>query len=230
MQLYLIRHAESENNARPGYQRVEDPPITAVGRLQAQYLATWTRTMKIDARITSPFLRTLQTTRAIIDAADADAVIVPVSIGPVAIWHNVFERGGCYRGYLDDQREGGQGLGRSAILKHMPGAIVDDTISEAGWWGRDRETDAETLQRASDVITRLVETFGGSGKHVVAVIHAEFKRHLLAQMLHGLADAKQFGPLRNTGITKIDFDGTRWRLDWLNSVSHLPVRLVTGVE
>lgn len=225
MQLFLIRHAESENNARPGYQRVEDPAITAVGRLQAEHLGSWARTMKIDALITSPFLRTLQTTRAITDVLPQSA-----SIGPVAIWHNVFERGGCYRGYRDDQREGGQGLGRSAILKHMPRAIIDDTISEAGWWGRDRETDDEAVQRASDVIERLVETFGSSGKHVVAVIHADLKRLLLVQMLHGLADANHFGPLRNVGITKVDFDGTRWRLDWLNSVSHLPARLVTGVE
>ena len=220
MQLYLIRHAESENNARPADQRVEDPSITTVGRRQAEHLATWARSLEIDALITSPFLRTLQTTRAIIEAAEQ----------PVAVWHNVFERGGCYRGYREDQRDGGQGLGRSAILKQMPGAIVDDTISEAGWWGRDRETDTETLQRASDVITRLVDTFGSSGKHVVAVIHAEFKRHLLVQMLHGLVDANQFGPLRNTCITKVDFDGTRWHLDWLNSVSHLPATLVTGVE
>ena len=221
MQLYLIRHAESENNARPGYQRVEDPAITAVGRLQAEHLANWARTLKIDALITSPFLRTLQTTRA----------ITSVTKQPVAIWRDVFERGGCYRGFGDEARQGGLGLGRSAILRQMPGAIIDETISETGWWdGQDRETDDATEQRATDVIQRLVATFGGSGKHVAAVIHAEFKRHLLVQMLYGVADANQFGPLRNTGITKIDFDGTRWRLDWLNSVSHLPARLVTGVE
>ena len=28
MQLYLIRHAESENNAKPVHHRIEDPPIT----------------------------------------------------------------------------------------------------------------------------------------------------------------------------------------------------------
>ena len=105
MQLYLIRHAESENNARPGHLRVEDPAITAVGRLQAQQLANWTRTLKIDALITSPFLRTLQTTQAVLDA---EAL-------PVSVWHTVFERGGCYRGYGDDACEGGPGLGRSEI-------------------------------------------------------------------------------------------------------------------
>ncbi len=221
MQLYLIRHAESENNARPGYQRVEDPAITAIGRLQAEFLGGWTKTLKIDALITSPFLRTLQTTRAVVDATKL----------PVSIWHNVFERGGCYRGFGDDAREGGLGLGRAAIINHIPGALVDESILDGGWWGgRAREAEDEAKARAATVIERLVATFGNSQRHVVAIIHADFKRCMLTQMLDGVADAKMFGPLRNTGISKVDFDGKRWQLDWLNSVSHLPARLITGVE
>jgi 2,3-bisphosphoglycerate-dependent phosphoglycerate mutase len=221
MQLYLIRHAESENNARPGYLRVEDPPITTIGRMQADHLAAWTRTLKIDTLITSPFLRTLQTTRAVVDATQL----------PVSIWHTVFERGGCYRGYGDDAKQGGMGLGRSAIEKLIPGSTIDETIPETGWWGgRDRETHEDAVVRAGQVIKRLEATFGNNGHHVVAIIHADFKRQLLIQMLAGLADASAFGPLRNTGITKVDFDGTRWRLDWLNSVSHLPAKIITGVE
>lgn len=80
------------------------------------------------------------------------------------------------------------------------------------------------------VIERLIEAFSGTEKNVVAVLHADFIRNLLIQMLHPVADAALFGPLRNTGITKVDFQQSRWRLDWLNSVSHLPARLITGVE
>ena len=221
MQLYLIRHAESENNARPGYLRVEDPPITALGRMQAAQLADWTRTLKIDSLITSPFLRTLQTTRAVVDATKL----------PVSVWHTVFERGGCYRGYGDNAREGGMGLGRTGILKLIPDATIDESILETGWWGgRERETHENAVERATKVIHRLQTTFGNNGQHVVAIIHADFKRQLLIQMLAGLADVSAFGPLRNTGITKVDFDGTGWRLDWFNSVSHLPARIITGIE
>ena len=221
MQLYLIRHAESENNARPGYQRVEDPAITAVGRLQADHLASWTRTLKIDFLITSPFLRTLQTTKPVSDAGTL----------PVAVWHHVYERGGCYRGYGENAREGGPGLGRSAILGHLPCATVDETILETGWWGgRDRETETETIERARMVVERFSKTFGSNGQTVVAIVHAEFKRQLLVEMLSGIANPKAFGPLCNTGITKLTYDGQSWRLDWLNSVSHLPARLITGGE
>lgn len=222
MQLFLIRHAESENNARPAYQRVEDPSITAVGRLQAEALAQWTRSLKIDVLITSPFRRSLQTSRMVVESSAPTEAL---------IWHNVFERGGCYLGYGDTNIQPRPGLGRSSIMNELPAAKIDETITEEGWWaGQLKETDQETEQRAGVVINRLIDTFGDSGKNVIAVLHADFIRTMLAQMLHPAADAVQFGPLRNTGITKVDFNGQRWRLDWLNSVSHLPVKLITGVE
>jgi 2,3-bisphosphoglycerate-dependent phosphoglycerate mutase len=222
MQLYLIRHAESENNARPAYQRVEDPSITPVGRLQAEALAQWTRSLKIDVLITSPFRRSLQTSRMVLESSKPTEAF---------IWHNVFERGGCYLGYGNTDIQPRPGLGRSLIMNELPLAVLDDTITEEGWWvGKQKETDEETELRAGLVINRLVETFGDSGKNIIAVLHADFIRTMLAQMLSPGADANQFGPLRNTGITKVDYSGDRWRLDWLNSVSHLPVKLITGVE
>lgn len=222
MQLYLIRHAESENNARPAYQRVEDPSITPVGRLQAEALAQWARSLTIDVLITSPFRRSLQTSRMVLESSKPTKAM---------IWHDVFERGGCYLGYGDNNIQPRPGLGRSLIMNELPLAVLDETITEEGWWvGKQKETDEETELRADNVINRLIETFGDSGKNIIAVLHADFIRTMLAQMLHPAADANQFGPLRNTGITKVDFNGQRWRLDWLNSVSHLPVKLITGVE
>jgi 2,3-bisphosphoglycerate-dependent phosphoglycerate mutase len=225
MQLYLIRHAESENNARPLHQRVEDPAITAIGRMQAEHLAQWTRTIGIGTLISSPFLRTLQTTRAMVD----------VRPQRVHIWHDVYERGGCYRGFGPLAREGGAGLGRSAIVRHVTNdpdqCVVDATINESGWWGeKSREEDHEVATRAKQVASRFVETFGASGEIVVAVIHAEFKRWLMAEFFRDFIDAYQLGPMRNTGISKVNFDGKRWQLDWFNSVTHLPSRLITGNE
>lgn len=232
MQLYLIRHAESQNNARPAHERVEDPPITAVGRLQAAALADWLTTLRIDHLITSPFLRTLQTTRYVVDAK-------PI---PVQVWHDVFERGGCFRGHGPDAVQGGMGLGRSDVVRHLTDdpsrCTVDDSIDEQGWWGgRDRETDQQALVRAAGVVERLAQRFGGRGETVVLIIHADFKRALLAQMLAPAsatgnvgADAASFGALRNVGISKVDFDGSRWQLDWFNSVTHMPARLITGNE
>jgi 2,3-bisphosphoglycerate-dependent phosphoglycerate mutase len=225
MQLYLVRHAESENNARPPYLRVEDPAITAIGRLQAQHLADWMRTLSIDHLITSPFLRTLQTTRYITDAIG----------GSVSVWHDVFERGGCFRGHGVDATEGGIGLGRSDVIRHVVAdadrCTIDPTIEESGWWGgKTKETDQEAVERSINVVRRFTATFSDSGQTVVAVIHADFKRELLTQMLSPRANPATFGPLRNVGISKLDYDGQHWKLDWFNSVTHLPHKLITGNE
>ena len=86
--VYLIRHAESENNAKPPYERVCDPGLTRRGHIQAEHLANWLRGVPLDRLITSPFRRTLETTRHLLREKAV----------PVEIWHNVFENGGCYHG------------------------------------------------------------------------------------------------------------------------------------
>jgi 2,3-bisphosphoglycerate-dependent phosphoglycerate mutase len=225
MQLYLIRHAESQNNAKNPHDRTEDPPITNLGKQQAQFLSSWTRTLNIDTLISSPFRRALETTRELLAA-------VPQH---VHVWHDIFERGGCYRGYLPADKQGAMGLGpkgiRSALCDDQNNCTIDNTIHEAGWWGgRTPETDDQASQRASAVTVRLQDTFGDSGKSIVAVTHADFKRLLLGAMLPEVLDPTQLGSMRNTGITKVNYDGSRWQLDWFNSVSHLPAELITGNE
>lgn len=225
MQLYLIRHAESENNARPAYQRVEDPAITARGHLQADHLAGWTKTLKIDALIASPFRRTLQTTRPIVEA-------MPLRLH---VWHDIYERGGCFRGHLPGKEEGAVGLGRGDIVRlasaRPDDCVLDETILDSGWWGgKPKESQAEAVARALAVTRRFAETFGNNGQTVVVVTHADFKRLLLGTMLPGHVDPEALGPMRNTGITKVNFDGASWKLDWFNSVSHLPAGLITGCE
>ena len=223
MQLYLIRHAESENNARPPFERVEDPALTPRGRLQAGHLADWLKTLSVDTLIASPFKRSLETTRHILDASPQT----------VHIWHDVFERGGVFRGHGPDAIEGGPGFNRHEVLQAATGTpnacVIDETISDVGWWNcRRRETDEEANRRADAVTERFVKTFGESDKSVVVVTHADFKRCLLASMLSKVADIPSLGPMINTGITKLTYSSSRWQLDWLNSSSHLPARLVTG--
>jgi 2,3-bisphosphoglycerate-dependent phosphoglycerate mutase len=221
MQLYLIRHGESQNNAVPEAERVEDPCLTPRGHKQAWFLAQWLRTMPIDRVITSPFRRTLETTQP----------IAAQTAFPIEVWHDVYERGGCYRGHGETACEGGIGLGRREILEHLPCAAVDASIADLGWWnGRPRETDDEVVERGCQVIARLVHRFGETTERVAAVIHAEFKRHLLVQMLAGSAAAERFGAMHNTGITRLTWSDNQWRLDWLNSSSHLPGQWITDAK
>jgi 2,3-bisphosphoglycerate-dependent phosphoglycerate mutase len=224
MQLYLIRHAESENNARPTRQRVEDPGVTALGKRQAERLAEWMATLKVDVMVTSPFLRTLQTAQAVMHRTEYR----------LDIWHDVFERGGCFRGYDETTYVGAMGMGREAILRvmnhHAVRCVLDERIGDAGWWGgKDRETDDQARLRAKQICDRLVHQFRNN-EVVALLIHADLKRLMLAEMLSGIVDITRLGPIRNVGITKLNWGGENWQLDYFNSVTHLPDELITGNE
>ena len=224
MELYLIRHAESANNALPTYERIEDPPITPVGRLQADHLASWLSTLTADVLITSPFRRTLQTVLPVLKSTSHS----------LRVWHNVFERGGCYRGWNESNFEGALGMGSNEILQTLGDdarrATLDDSITETGWWGgKPRETDDEAIERARDVCRRLIDTFANE-ERVMLLIHADLKRLMLTEMLRGDVNVESLGPIRNAGITKVNRIDDRWQLDYFNSVTHLPAKLVTGNE
>lgn len=66
--LYLVRHAQSTNNAQPESQRIPDPPLTDLGEQQAQALALAIDQLSPDHLFSSPFLRTLQTTAPVAQA------------------------------------------------------------------------------------------------------------------------------------------------------------------
>ena len=224
MQFYLIRHAESENNAKPAYHRVEDPPLTAVGRLQAEYLSKWMRTLKFDMLISSPVLRALQTTRQIHELTGHH----------VHVWDNVFEEGGIYRGYGPDATEGGPGLARQQVWQSATDdssqCTIDSSVGESGWWGRPRETSEEAVVRAAVVAKRMAAFSGSDQRVLAAVTHADFKRKLLMELIGKQINADLLGSLCNTGISRLTFEAGVWRLDCFNATSHLPAKLITGGE
>mmetsp|Transcript_98872 Transcript_98872/g.154484 ORF Transcript_98872/g.154484 Transcript_98872/m.154484 type:complete len:528 (-) Transcript_98872:152-1735(-) len=60
--VYLIRHGESEANAAStNGSQILDPPLTALGWMQAEALTSLTSKWKIECVLVSPLLRTLQT-------------------------------------------------------------------------------------------------------------------------------------------------------------------------
>jgi 2,3-bisphosphoglycerate-dependent phosphoglycerate mutase len=235
--LYLIRHAESENNARPVYQRVCDPAITRRGQLQAEYLADWMQTLALDVLITSPFLRTLQTTQAILAKRQR----------LVEVWHDIFEVGGCCNGYDEASFTGAAGLGctdiqrffsrehdavgatsqSTATTEAIDTVLIDPEICETGWWNcRDREQSDAVAIRAARVADRLIHKYADSGANIALVIHADFKRELLRVLLQGILCLDAVTPITNAGVSILSWHAARaWQLHTLNSITHLPVRL-----
>lgn len=223
MHLYLIRHAESENNVKPEHLRVEDPAITEHGQLQAAALGDWFS--KFDQPllvISSPFRRALQTTEGI---ANRTSVAIEV-------WCDIYERGGCYSGWDQENIKGGNGMGRAAVLDMLPDATLEAEHSEAGWWlGKPKEDDIATDARAITLVEKLQQRFGMTESHVAIVTHAEFERILLGKLLTKTnIDVDALGPICNAGISYLSFVKGEWMLQWFNSVTHMPTSLITDAK
>ena len=124
MELFLIRHGQSANNALADPAlRVEDPLLTPVGELQAERTAAYLaarRHLHADARdggrpifdrlYCSPMIRAMQTARPIARALGV----------PYEVWVEIHEIGGIYLD-RDGRKVGYAGQTRSQLLHRFPG-------------------------------------------------------------------------------------------------------------
>lgn len=156
--LLLVRHGQSEWNAAGRWQGQADPPLSDLGRLQAQAAAG--AIGAVDAIVTSPLDRALRTAATISEA---------VGIGPVLVDADLQERHagewqGLTRAQIDDQYPGY--LDPSAGTRRRP----------PGW-----EDDDVLLERVLGAIGRLVAVLDGADEVLVVthggVIYA-IERHL----------------------------------------------------
>jgi 2,3-bisphosphoglycerate-dependent phosphoglycerate mutase len=219
MQLLLIRHAQSANNALPEEQRVEDPPLTAIGHRQAAALATWLMSIRLDHMVASPFRRSLET---------AEHIRRQLSLVP-QIWIDLHEQGGCYAGYEPHMYQGRPGMSQTQIAAEFPGYRIDPAICEQGWWRcQPYESKEQARARAGRLIERTITEFAGRNVSVGYIVHADFKQ-LFLEELFASTDAVRtsWDSIYNTAVTAIQFQRGTPRLDTYNSTKHLSPDLVT---
>jgi len=224
MDVLLIRHAESANNAlwardRDAFTtgRTHDPPLTELGFEQADVLARHLaeRGARIDRLVASPMLRAIQTARPIAAALGLE----------LEIWVEVHERGGIYVG--DPATGEGfvahPGLSRGAIDELVPGASVPDAVDDEGWWRGGHETDDVFAVRAGDAFARLVDESGQAAEDdVIAVVtHGDFANALLGAAV-GAPPGRVFFNHVNTGLTRLRLRASgRVSLGYVNRTPHL---------
>ena len=213
MELYLIRHAQSQNNALPEEQRIDDPGLTELGRQQAELLGKWIPTLGLTQVITSPFLRALET---------AQSIYASTGLKP-RVQTAIHEQGGCCSGYPKVGMVGCPGLNRHEIEQRFPGFHVADEINGDGWWQcQEYELRPQALRRAALVFQRTRDEFGHTSERVAYVTHADFKLLFLEQF--------HLEPLEvpcNTSVTKVVINAEGCRLADHNSVRHLPAHLLS---
>jgi 2,3-bisphosphoglycerate-dependent phosphoglycerate mutase len=214
MLLYLIRHAQSQNNAKPEEQRVEDPSLTQLGVQQAAHLAEWMAAQRLTRIITSPFRRTLET---------AEPLRAATGLRP-EVRIALHEQGGCYRGHLPASRIGRPGMTRSEIEQYFPGFDVAADIDGDGWWGgKAYETVEQASRRAARLLEATCAEFARTEHRVAYVMHADVKLLLLSHVHQQPLDVP-----RNTAVSLLEISPHGSRLIEYNRIDHLPPNLVTS--
>ena len=249
MQLYIIRHGQSFNNALwdetgGGNGRLPDPHLTERGQQQAahlaQYLAQADKNGSENAAsdqhnrqgyhlthlYTSLMLRAVQTGHGIATALDL----------PLNVWECIHEWGGIF----DHDPETGDpiplpGPNRAFFAERFPRLALPDWLQDEGWWQRPFKPREESIHRARKFVNELLDQHGGTDDRVGIVTHGGFTSMILHVIFNAqernltLSDEEAHTWLRinNTGFARIDFDGSHIVQMYMNRVDHLPASLIT---
>ena len=226
MDLFLIRHGESTNNALADVsQRVADPELTALGRAQAGQVAAYlAKGLHLapaeraedrpffDRLYCSPMIRTLHTAQAIGQAMELRS----------EIWVAIHEMGGIY---LDHGGERGvvgyPGLTRAEIAARFPTSVASAEVGEDGWWDAGRETDQQAQRRAIGVAADLLAR-AGEKTRIGFVTHGGFMSLLLEALGNQAPSDGTYYEHENTAITRIALAlGGTTVVKYLNRTEHL---------
>lgn len=218
MHLYVIRHAQSLNNALSESQREDDPGLTDLGHEQASTTAQWAQTVDLTRLISSPFRRTLQTAQHIRRAVGLKA----------QVWIDLHEQGGCQHGPDEDSFEGRPGMTDAQILESFAGFELADPIDHRGWWRSQRyETVEDSLVRAERVKQRLHEQFTHTDERVAVVTHGTFGKILIETLLERSPNAPIRGELYNAAVTRFEITPDETRMAFYNQIEHMPLSIVS---
>jgi broad specificity phosphatase PhoE len=242
MELYIIRHGQSTNNAlEDESKRVADAPLTDLGKQQAELLAAYLadgtnrdrwvnpatgysrpeedRGFGITHLYCSAMYRSLQTTRPVAQA---------LGIQP-EVWIDIHEHGGIYL-EQPDGIVGFSGKTRAEIMSEFPDYLLPDSLGDAGWW--DQKVGQESLSAAQG---RAIKVAGelrrraSSNEGIAIISHGTFIDALLKALFNQLPSRQFYYLHYNTAITRIDFSGDKDRLlvRYVNRTAHLPNELVS---
>jgi 2,3-bisphosphoglycerate-dependent phosphoglycerate mutase len=240
MQLYYIRHAQSENNAlwdRTGadHGRSEDPRLTEVGIQQANLLAEYLARAKnrdIHDRQDTQDSGGIQITHlysSLMERSVITGTAVSQATGiPLQGWVDLHETGGIYLwDEVKEERVGLPGKTPTYFKTRYPEFMLPDDVAHDGWWNRSFELDEEQIPRAKRVIQRLLELHGDTEDRVAMVSHGGFFNVFMTALLRLEVKQHIWFTMNNAAITRIDFRSSANYVVYTNRANFLPADLIT---
>lgn len=246
MELYLIRHGQSRNNAHDDVHVHADPDLTELGHRQAERLAAWlsaandteamTRLSLRDparkdhhpVRLTqiyvSPMRRALQTAKPLSDTFGCPTHVIPTIYEAGGLFERV-DGGGVrpYRGMTADQ-----------IRAEFPMYVLDEKIGADGWYTLDREEPLDECHARAEAFAELLRARVEGDEYwrsasLALVSHGMFIDCLLLSLMGVVAQKRQsYFWVYNTSVTRVDLRRDGYAIiRSVNRVPHLPHDMVT---
>ncbi|MCB0192455.1 MAG: histidine phosphatase family protein [Anaerolineae bacterium] len=243
MKLYIIRHAQSTNNALANQKdRVCDPELTELGHQQAKVVAEHLahgvdpeyvvgvseedtaadsrQGYKIDHLYCSAMHRSMLTAKPISEA---------LGLTP-EVWIDIHEHGGIF---LDHGGEKGivgyPGKRRSDILAEFPNYTLPPTVTDEGWWRMENgKEDWPGCHGRAIRVYRTLRERAPSRENIAIVTHGGFMDALMKAITNQLPNPSLIYHHYNTSITRVDFrpDG-KTDLRYINRFDHLPAEMIS---
>nr|WP_318383076.1 2,3-diphosphoglycerate-dependent phosphoglycerate mutase GpmB [uncultured Enterobacter sp.] len=204
LQVYLVRHGETQWNAERRIQGQSDSPLTAKGEQQAWQVAERVKSLGITHIIASDLGRTRHTAKIIADACDCD-IILDSRLREL-------DMGVLEQRHIESLTEEEEGWRRQLVNGTAEGRIPD----------------GESMQELSDRMHAALATCLElpEGSRPLVVSHGMALGCLVSTILGLPAYAERRLRLRNCSISRIDYQNSPWLASgWVvetaGDVSHL---------
>jgi broad specificity phosphatase PhoE len=246
MELYLIRHGQSKNNAHDDAHVHADPDLTELGHRQADRLAAWlsacndseamTRRsvrdplrkdhhpVKLTHIYVSPMRRALQTALPLMQTFGVQPVVHPT----------IYEAGGLFERTTEGGIRPYRGMGAAEIRAEFPGYVLDDSITDDGWYTLDREEMLAECHLRADQFAQMLRQQVATDEYwrrtsVAMVSHGMFIDCLLLSLMGvGPHNRQSYFWVYNTSITRVDLQRDGYAIiRAVNRVPHLPHEMIT---
>ncbi len=239
MELFFIRHAQSENNALAARNaanevRTHDPELTALGKQQAARLAEFLAQQHPEAH-TAPYdpqnRRGITLTHlyaSLMVRAVNTGTVVAQRLGlPLTAWVDWHEEGGLFLEESPGHFVGRPGNGRSYFEKHYPDFKLPETLTDAGWWTHSLESAEDRPRRARRALAALLERHGSTDDHVGIVSHGGFYTHLIGALMEVQPPYRLANLLNNASISRLVLTPSAGHVVYQNRCEYLPTELIT---
>ncbi|MBM3070695.1 2,3-diphosphoglycerate-dependent phosphoglycerate mutase GpmB [Enterobacter sp. RHBSTW-00994] len=204
LQVYLVRHGETQWNAERRIQGQSDSPLTEKGEQQAWQVAERARTLGITHVISSDLGRTQQTARIIADACGCDVVLDPRL--------RELDMGVLEKRHIDSLTEKEEGWRRTLVNGTEDGRIPEG------------ESMQELSVRVHAALEECLKLPAGSRPLLVS--HGIALGCLVSTILGLPAYAERRLRLRNCSLSRIDYQESQWLasgwvVEMAGDISHL---------